>query len=581
MMPRTSYAVASLIALMIGSCGSPEPDKAVGDIASSTPSTSEASSTSVEPATTIISTSTSDDTIRVDIADGCPATVAGHHDNSSSTAADWIENPDTSGLDTVFVPGEPTAALICRYKALTDSLGVSGPDSGSLFSSTPLGAEAATTLATTINDIVPSSIVSACLFANQEARYTAIAFAVPGRSDVDLWLKDWIGCPELSNGIRASGELINGVGSAFLSQLDAAAPPAPQPNLIDDALPTPPSSSDQAAGLGPSCSQWATPLPGWPTDLGDGLAAAVSLCPLANFAQSPVVDGSTLWLAGTADDGSPTVIHLDSSMTAVATDPVPSVPIAIEIDEGTLWAITSKFAGFPADLIRLDTATGRVLSRTTIAGTHLNDGPVPPASIAAAGDDVWVSIANGPMTVLHYRRDGTLAATVSVSSLPAELAAVSGQVFLITTLGDVVAIDATTNTTTRLASLSQSILGNDQIAAAGTDLWADAGELVHIDLVTGAIDARTPVVVHDLAADPHQPGRAWAAGYETDPNSVPSTGAGAVVRLAVRGVEPDGVLFFDTLSGNGINQLAVANDGTVFGEIGHTGQLARIVPEAR
>jgi hypothetical protein len=91
---------------------------------------------------------------------------------------------------------------------------------------------AASTLATTINDIVPSTIVSACLFADQAARYTAIVFAIPGRSDVDLWLKDWIGCPELSNGIRASGELINGVGSAFLSQLDADAPPAPQHNVL-------------------------------------------------------------------------------------------------------------------------------------------------------------------------------------------------------------------------------------------------------------------------------------------------------------------------------------------------------------
>jgi hypothetical protein len=69
--------------------------------------------------------------------------------------------------------------------------------------------------------------VSACLFAQQSARYTAIVFAVPGRSDVDLWLKDWIGCPEVGNGTRTSGELINGVGDAFLAQLDADAPRAP------------------------------------------------------------------------------------------------------------------------------------------------------------------------------------------------------------------------------------------------------------------------------------------------------------------------------------------------------------------
>ena len=223
-------ALASL--LVVVACGSAA-DNATSNSASNTvegAQTSEAptfAATTTTEAASTTSTSIPADVIRVDIAGGCPVTVAGHPDNSS-TAAGWIANPDPSGLDTAFVPSEPTTALICRYAAIPDPGNVSDSTSGTLFSSTSLDAAAAAALATTINDIVPSKIMSACIYGDQEARYTAIVFAVLGRSDVDLWLKDWIGCPELSNGSRYSGELINGVGSAFISQLDAAAPPAPQ-----------------------------------------------------------------------------------------------------------------------------------------------------------------------------------------------------------------------------------------------------------------------------------------------------------------------------------------------------------------
>ena len=73
---------------------------------------------------------------------------------------------------------------------------------------------------------------SGCLFADQAARYTAIVFAIPGRSDVDLWLTDWVGCPEVGNGLRFSGLLVNGQGTAFLAQLDVDAPPAPPEEFV-------------------------------------------------------------------------------------------------------------------------------------------------------------------------------------------------------------------------------------------------------------------------------------------------------------------------------------------------------------
>lgn len=168
--------------------------------------------------------------IRVTLADGCPSTVGGHPD-FSSTAASWIANPDATGLANSFAPGDPSAALICRYAAL-DALTPHGfsvtLNAGDLYSSTQLEAPAAKALADSLNKIVPSDIASGCLPTENKARYTAITFAIAGRTDVDLWLKDWYGCPEVSNGSRNSGLLINGQGDYFLTKLDNAAPRAPQ-----------------------------------------------------------------------------------------------------------------------------------------------------------------------------------------------------------------------------------------------------------------------------------------------------------------------------------------------------------------
>ena len=174
-------------------------------------------------------TTNTENQIRVEIADGCPASLAAHHEDSS-TVANWIANPDPTRLATTFVPGIPTSALICRYAAMYVTTATADGrhlDGGELFSTTTLDAATATTLATALNNIVPWDFVSGCLAGLQHARYTAIVFAIPGRSDVDLWLKDWIGCPEVGNGARTSGLLVNGQGTAFLAQLDAAAPPAP------------------------------------------------------------------------------------------------------------------------------------------------------------------------------------------------------------------------------------------------------------------------------------------------------------------------------------------------------------------
>jgi hypothetical protein len=231
-----SWAAAGVLTLCCAGCGtagrttSPA-ETAPATAATSTEATTEPTATSAAVVTT---TSTPGPTIRVEIADGCPASVAGYPDNGN-TAAMWIANPDATGLDATFVPDTPSAALICRYSAIdTANFSTNGPrpDEGALFTSTVLDAESASTLASNLNDIVPWDFVAGCLPATQGARYTAIVFEIPGRSDIDLWLKDWVGCPEVGNGVRTSGLLVNGQGAAFLATLDADAPPAPDENFL-------------------------------------------------------------------------------------------------------------------------------------------------------------------------------------------------------------------------------------------------------------------------------------------------------------------------------------------------------------
>jgi hypothetical protein len=159
--------------------------------------------------------------------------VGGHVEDSGIDAV-WIANPDATGLDQAFVPGEPSQALVCRYASVHDDpvpLDKNGRvvvHDGALFSATHLAPDAATALAVTLNHITPSDIQSSCVPMAVNARYTVIVFAVPGRGDVDVWLKDWFECPSVSNGVRSSGELINGHGSSFLGKLNALAPPAPE-----------------------------------------------------------------------------------------------------------------------------------------------------------------------------------------------------------------------------------------------------------------------------------------------------------------------------------------------------------------
>jgi hypothetical protein len=169
---------------------------------------------------------------RVEIATGCPSSIADVAE-FNSTATLFVTDPASADLQTTFVPGAPTAAMICRYTAaepVDTSISRSGVAGGAVATSRRLDAHDAVALATTLNSIVPSDLTSACFVGDNTARYTAIVFAVPNRADIDIWLKDWIGCPEVTNGTRTSGQLINGTGAGFTTLLNTDLPPTPQPD---------------------------------------------------------------------------------------------------------------------------------------------------------------------------------------------------------------------------------------------------------------------------------------------------------------------------------------------------------------
>jgi len=321
----------------------------------------------------------------------------------------------------------------------------------------------------------------------------------------------------------------------------------------------------------PKCTTWKQ-HPGFGDIYTDVLA-----CFDTNFGSQLVIDSTSLWRAGSTSDGEPAALfHYDASLKPLGSIPIPATVLAMATDRGSMWAITNKAGGSAAQIIKVDLTTGRVLFDHALSGTIIPDGPVPASAVVIDGNDVWLTVANGPAMIIHYQTDGTYVGTIKVAAPPIRMVALAGHLYALTNTGDVLAIDTTTKAVTSLAKLPAPTTFVGAIAAAGDDLWVDTTELIHIDLSTGNVTDRSPALISDLAADPQQPGRAWAAPFEPDPKSVPGTGAGSVVRLSLHGVHPDGTLHFETLMTNGIDELAFTNDGTLYGSNGYSGQLVRI-----
>jgi hypothetical protein len=182
--------------------------------------------------------------LHADLTNGCPASLP-----IRTTSGAWdtfIENSDQTGLADELVPGVPTAVLVCRYTAIfTPTEGGSYVRGAELSSQSTFGADKARELAALANaaPYTPGVGHAGCTVSvNAADRFTAIVFAEPGRSDINLWYDDTgdnLGgrnsCNELSNGRRQATDDLLG----FLETLDAISPRSPVVcRTVDPSSPT-------------------------------------------------------------------------------------------------------------------------------------------------------------------------------------------------------------------------------------------------------------------------------------------------------------------------------------------------------
>lgn len=124
--------------------------------------------------------------IRVTLASGCPARVAGF---------DGASNPDSRGLDRLLVPKEPTRGLICHFSPVLAS-----GSGGDLSTSIRLAGAEAKRVASDLDEISPYQLKGAINCpASSEQLFDVIALGYAGRSDVDVWFAR-SGCIYIDNG---------------------------------------------------------------------------------------------------------------------------------------------------------------------------------------------------------------------------------------------------------------------------------------------------------------------------------------------------------------------------------------------
>jgi hypothetical protein len=139
----------------------------------------------------------------LEVSTGCPKTLGD---------ATTVRNTGP-GLADTFVPGTPTAALVCRY-------------SPGLYRSTHLDAAQAQLLAETIDHTAlgPNDVAASCPEVSGNPGGTVIAFSIPGRADVDIWYADY-GCESFTNGVRTANETGNvSFYDGFMPLLDRLSP---------------------------------------------------------------------------------------------------------------------------------------------------------------------------------------------------------------------------------------------------------------------------------------------------------------------------------------------------------------------
>ena len=146
--------------------------------------------------------------LQLELAAGCPASVAGYQDVVNTFAGPPM------------VPAGPKSGLICRYGASTAK-----PRPGGLERQTRLGPAQASLLAATVRrlNLEPPAGISSC-----PADFGVVAligFSYPGRPDVGLWYHAG-GCQTLDNGRIGAFEGGNpSFYNGFLNTVDRLSPP--------------------------------------------------------------------------------------------------------------------------------------------------------------------------------------------------------------------------------------------------------------------------------------------------------------------------------------------------------------------
>jgi len=148
--------------------------------------------------------------MRVVVAAGCPATVAGYQDVVNTFAGPPL------------VPASPRAGLVCRYGGL--------PQPGMLRRQTRLGTTQAAALAKTIRALsLATPREMWCPLA--DGTVAVIALVYRDRPDVDLWYNA-SGCQSLDNGRIGAFEGNNpSFYTGFEQTINQLSPPAGRPGL--------------------------------------------------------------------------------------------------------------------------------------------------------------------------------------------------------------------------------------------------------------------------------------------------------------------------------------------------------------
>jgi hypothetical protein len=153
--------------------------------------------------------------VHTDVSAGCPTSLN-----------DWQDVRNTgTGLGSELLPPNPVAALICRYRGNYDGWSVLPLSGRTLYRQVIPDTTTSRQLATSIAAISLARPTGTLSCPNGNGSASVLAFAYPGRQDVDLWYDD-SGCATLDNGKIAA--IIDGnppFYQGFAPLLDRLAPP--------------------------------------------------------------------------------------------------------------------------------------------------------------------------------------------------------------------------------------------------------------------------------------------------------------------------------------------------------------------